>query len=204
MEAVWCLGRQQTINFLLWKRNDFSLVRFSLVHSHESFLSTTRLQRRMTWSLAQGTNKGFRVCVCVCVCVCVHVCLWWNEQIHMRWDMSYTGKKCRVMRSPGEGYRCFTIGMGPGVGKGQWAWDLHLGGKITLIAVWRTSQSCSKIEGYCSSPRKRWIRMLVQAEKSRWFKNCWEVKTGRLGHPLLSEGEVGVRITPTFLVWVTG
>ena len=58
-------------------------------------------------------------------------------------------------------------------------------GKITLIAVWRTSQSCSKVEGYCSSPRKRWIRMLVQAEKSRWFKNCWEVKTGRLGHPLL-------------------
>ena len=62
---------------------------------------------------------------------------------------------------------------------------MHLGGKITLIAVWRTSQNWSKIEGYCSSPRKRWIRMLVQTEKSRWFKNCCEVKTGRLGHPLL-------------------
>ena len=64
--------------------------------------------------------------------------------------------------------------------KGVVGMGFALRGKITLIAMWMSSQNCSKIEGYCSSPRKRWIKVLVQTEKSSWFKNCREVKTGGL------------------------
>ena len=198
------------MDFLLWKRNDFSRIHFTLVHSHESFLSTTK-DYREAWhgpwfkELTRGSK-----CVCVCararVCVCVHACVSvmgctdTNEMGHaLCWE------EVQGDEGPRGGIEMLHYWHGARGWKGVVGMGFALRGKITLIAMWMSSQNCSKIEGYCSSPRKRWIKVLVQTEKSSWFKNCREVKTGGLLTRYYGEWGWGrCQDHTNILVWVTG
>ena len=138
--------------------------------------------------------------VCVRACVSVMECTDTNEMGHaLCWE------EVQGDEGPRGGIEMLHCWHGARGWKGVVGVGFAFRGKITLIAVWVSSQNCSKIEGYCRSPRKRWIRLLVQTEKSSWFKNCWEVKTGGLVTHYYGEWGWGRRQDHTsILVWVTG
>lgn len=120
----------EPLNFLLWKRNSFNLVHFSLVHSHEPFLGTTKGYRE-EWH-GPWLKELMRSSTCLCVCVCD------GMMNNYKWDgmCPVLGRSVGQWGSPGEGHRCLTLGVEPGVGKGwmnmRFAFRKK---KITLIAL---------------------------------------------------------------------